>query len=92
MNLLEAALQARGLVFTVRREWQVGGACVAAVEAPFGLTVTGEVNLQPARLCGQAGLPIISGLPERKDRLALSITAPARTRWPGRTQTSPTVA
>jgi hypothetical protein len=28
----------------------------------------------------QAGLPIISGRPERSDRLALSITAPARTR------------
>jgi hypothetical protein len=28
----------------------------------------------------QAGLPIISGLPERRDRLALSITAPALTR------------
>src|SRR5260370_13187012 len=41
---------------------------------------------------GQAGLPIISGRPERSERLALSMTAPARTRWPGRMQTSPTAA
>ena len=92
MNLFQAPLQAAGLVFTMWREREVGSTCVAAVETPLGLTVTGEVYLQPARLRAQAGLPIISGLPERKDRLALSITAPARTRWPGRTQTSPTVA
>jgi hypothetical protein len=49
--------------------------------------MSGEVDLER-----QAGLPIISGLPERSDRLALSMTAPALTRWPGRMQTSPTAA
>jgi hypothetical protein len=43
-------------------------------------------------LDAQAGLPIISGRPERNERLALSMTAPARTRWPGLTQTKPTAA
>lgn len=92
VNLVQAIPQASGLVFAMRRQGQIGCACVASVETPLGLTVAGEIYLKTARLRAQAGLPIISGLPDRKDRLALSITAPARTRWPGRTQTNPTVA
>src|SRR5439155_1859547 len=68
-------------------QWQVGLSGMTAVEAPLGLAMTGEVDGSR-----QAGLPSISGRPERSDRLAPSITAPARTRWPGRTQTRPTVA
>jgi hypothetical protein len=87
MNLFEAAPQARGLLLALRRQREVGLACMPPVEAPFGFAVAGEVDLD-----AQAGLPIISGRPERNERLALSITAPARTRWPGRTQTRPTEA
>jgi hypothetical protein len=88
MDLREAVTQRRCLLLTMESERQVGAAGVAAVEAPIGLAVAGEIDLDGA----QAGLPIISGLPERSDRLALSMTAPARTRWPGRMHTNPTVA
>lgn len=88
VNLLETVTQRRCLLFTMGCKRKVGVAGVAAVEAPFGLAVAGEIDLDGA----QAGLPIISGLPERRDRLALSMTAPARTRWPGRMHTNPTVA
>ena len=75
------------LFFALFREGKVGATGVTAIECPLRLAVSGEVDLER-----QAGLPIISGLPERSDRLALSMTAPARTRWPGRMQTSPTAA
>jgi hypothetical protein len=75
------------LFFAVSRQGKVGATGVTAVERPLRLAVSGEVDLER-----QAGLPIISGLPERSDRLALSMTAPALTRWPGRMQTSPTAA
>ena len=87
LELLEAAAQVRRLLFTLRCQRQVRLASVPSVEAPLGLAVAREIELD-----AQAGLPIISGLPERNERLALSITAPARTRWPGRTQTNPTEA
>ncbi len=80
-------MQAGRLLLTLGRQRQVGRAGVPSVETPFSLAVTREIELD-----AQAGLPIISGLPERNERLALSITAPARTRWPGRTQTKPTEA
>lgn len=69
------------------REGEVGAARVAAVAAPLRLAVPGEIDFER-----QAGLPIISGRPERSERLALSMTAPARTRWPGRMHTRPTAA
>ena len=75
------------LLFAVLGQGKVGAASVAAVERPLCLAMAGEVDLDR-----QAGLPIISGLPERNERLALSMTAPALTRWPGRIQTSPTAA
>ena len=67
--------QGTGFVFALRRQREIGAACVLAGAAPFGLAVTGEIDIER-----QAGLPIISGRPERSDRLALSMTAPARTR------------
>src|ERR1043165_6340600 len=70
--------QAR-LRLALARQREVGGPCVAAGQTPLGLAVTSEVELE-----AQAGLPIISGRPERRERPALSSTAPARTRWPGR--------
>jgi hypothetical protein len=76
-----------GVLFALSCERQVGAAGVAAADGPLGFAVAGEVDLDR-----QAGLPIISGRPERSERLALSITAPARTRCPGRMQTSPTTA
>ena len=75
------------LLLTVLGQGQIGAAGVASVEGPLGLTMPGEKDLDR-----QAGLPLISGRPERSDRLALSMTAPALTRWPGRMQTSPTDA
>jgi hypothetical protein len=80
-------LEGSSLGFTFWREWQIRAACVLAAERPLRLAVTAEVDLER-----QAGLPIISGRPDRSDRLALSMTAPARTRWPGRMQTRPTAA
>lgn len=62
-------------LFAARGEGKVCASCMPAVEAPLGLAVTGEID----RDC-QAGLPSISGRPERSERLALSMTAPARTR------------
>src|SRR5579859_5883148 len=76
-----------GLCLAGRCQGKVGAAGMAAGAAPLGLAVAGEVDGDR-----QAGLPIISGRPDRSERLALSITAPARTRWPGRTQTRPTAA
>jgi hypothetical protein len=87
VHLLEWSFQTRRLRLAIRGQRQIGLTRVPAAEAPFGFAVTGEVNLD-----AQAGLPIISGRPERSERLALSITAPARTRWPGLTQTRPTEA
>src|SRR6266581_2613788 len=66
---------------------EVGAPRVTPVEAPLRLAVAGEIDFER-----QAGLPIISGRPDRSERLALSMTAPARTRWPGRMQTNPTAA
>src|SRR5207245_1056824 len=83
----QARLQGSSLGFALWRQWQIRAACVLATERPFRLAVTDEVDVER-----QAGLPIISGRPERRDRLALSMTAPARTRWPGRMQTRPTAA
>jgi len=79
--------QGPSLRFALGGEGDVGDARVLAGEAPFGLAVPGEIDVER-----QAGLPIISGRPERSERLALSMTAPARTRWPGRMHTSPTAA
>jgi hypothetical protein len=62
-------------LLTARCQGEVRVAGVASVGAPFGLAMADEVDLER-----QAGLPIISGRPERSDRLALSMTAPARTR------------
>ena len=75
------------LFFAVPRQGKVGATSVTAIESPLRLAMSGEVDLER-----QAGLPIISGLPERNERLALSMTAPALTRWPGRIHTSPTAA
>ena len=83
----QSRTQGPGLSFALGGEGKVGDACVLAGEAPFGLAVPGEIDVER-----QAGLPIISGRPERSERLALSMTAPARTRWPGRMHTSPTAA
>ena len=66
---------------------EVGAPRMTPVEAPLRLAVAGEIDFER-----QAGLPIISGRPDRSERLALSMTAPARTRWPGRMQTNPTAA
>ena len=66
---------------------KVGAARVTAAAAPLRLAMAGEVDVER-----QAGLPIISGRPDRSERLALSMTAPARTRCPGRMQTNPTTA
>ena len=87
IELLQPAAQVRRLLLTLRRQRKICLARVPSVKAPLGLAVAREIELE-----AQAGLPIISGLPERNERLALSITAPARTRWPGRMQTSPTEA
>ena len=83
----ESSAERCRLLLAVFRQGKVGAAGVAAVESPFRLAMSGEVDLER-----QAGFPIISGLPERSDRLALSMTAPALTRCPGRIQTSPTAA
>ena len=83
----KASTQCPCLAFAVRGEGKVCAARVSAVEAPFRLAVAGEVDVER-----QAGLPIISGRPDRSERLALSMTAPARTRCPGRMHTSPTTA
>src|SRR5260370_15017347 len=79
--------QGTGLVFALGQQREVGAAGVLARAAPLGLAMASEIDVE-----GQAGLPIISGRPERSERLALSMTAPARTRWPGRMQTRPTAA
>src|SRR5437868_7045115 len=83
----EPAPKRSGFGFTSGGEWEIGGAGVLTRTTPIRFAVAGEVELER-----QAGLPIISGRPERSDRLALSMTAPARTRCPGRTQTRPTAA
>lgn len=87
----DAELDTKGLgsLLTSLGQGKVGAARVAPGNAPFSFAVPGEIKLERRR---QAGLPIISGRPDFKERLALSITAPARTRCPGRTQTRPTVA
>src|SRR5256886_4885895 len=85
LDATEPLTQGPGLVLAAWGEGQIGGAGVPPRETPLRLAVAGEVDLER-----QAGLPIISGRPERSDRLALSMTAPPRTRRPGRTQTSPT--
>lgn len=87
VDVPQPAAQVRRLLLTLSRQRKIGLASVPSVEAPLGLAVAREIELD-----AQAGLPIISGLPERNERLALSITAPARTRWPGRTHTNPTEA
>src|ERR1700730_1950097 len=100
VDFLQTVFETCCLLLTVRREGQIGAAGVATVKTPFGLAVASEIDLECDLLVrsvlrwlsAQAGLPIISGLPERRERLALSMTAPARTRWPGRMQTNPTVA
>lgn len=74
-QLRKTIAQSRGLLLSMGCERQVGAPGVPAVDAPLRLAVSGEIDLE-----AQAGLPIISGLPERSDRLALSMTAPARTR------------
>src|SRR4029077_2915661 len=71
--------QPAGLGFALGGQWDIGDACVLAGEAPFRLAVPSEVDVER-----QAGLPIISGRPERSERLPPSMTGPARTRRPGR--------
>jgi hypothetical protein len=75
VDAVELSTKVPCVLLAARRERQVGDACVAPRTTPLGLAVAGEIELE-----AQAGLPIISGRPERRDRLALSITAPARTR------------
>ena len=58
-----------------RGQRDVRGSGVTSGKTPLGLAMASEIELE-----AQAGLPIISGRPERSERLALSITAPARTR------------
>src|SRR5258708_6771548 len=84
LKLGESWLQRGGALLSLGGQWKVGGSGVATASTPLSLAVASEIDLR------QAGLPIISGRPERSERLALSITAPARTRCPGRTQTRPT--
>lgn len=72
---LELRLQVDRVLQAARGQRQVGAAGVLTAEAPLGLAVTDEVDGER-----QAGFPSISGRPERSDRLALSMTAPARTR------------
>jgi hypothetical protein len=73
------AAQLRAEVISVflsaRGERDIGDAGVPSGRTPLGLAVASEIELE-----AQAGLPIISGRPDRNERLALSITAPARTR------------
>jgi hypothetical protein len=71
----EAPAELARFVFATLGEGKVGASGVAAGQAPCRLAVAGEIELE-----AQAGLPIISGRPDRRERLALSITAPARTR------------
>ena len=71
----EPRTEGAGVRFALGREGKIGDSCVLAGEAPLRLAVPSEVDVER-----QAGLPIISGLPERNERLALSMTAPARTR------------
>src|SRR4029077_1748819 len=59
-ELGEAVAQRCSLLLAVSCERQVGASSVAAVEAPLGLAMTGEIDFE-----AQAGLPIISGLPDR---------------------------
>src|ERR1044072_4155458 len=61
-----------GLALGGQRE--VGGSCVAAGETPLGLAVPGEIELE-----AQAGLPIISGRPDLRERTATSSPTHART-------------
>jgi hypothetical protein len=63
------------VLLSARSQRDVGDAGVPSGETPLGLAVASEIELE-----AQAGLPIISGRPDRSERLALSITAPARTR------------
>ena len=63
------------LFLTRRRQGYIGAPGVATGGAPLGLAMAREVDLER-----QAGLPIISGRPDRIERPALSMTAPARTR------------
>src|SRR5205085_2640193 len=70
LHAAEPAAQLPRIVLTSGGEGQVRGAGVLSREAPLGLAVAGEIQVE-----AQAGLPIISGRPERRERLALSITA-----------------
>lgn len=89
MDHAELRAEGFGVFFAPRGQRKIGASGMTAVAAPLRFAVAGQVELETLR---QAGLPIISGLPERSERPALSITAPARTRCPGRTQTRPTAA
>ena len=75
VDSLQSSAEIAGILFATCCEGKVGDAGVPSREAPIGLAVSGEIDLLT-----QAGLPIISGRPERSDRPALSMTAPARTR------------
>lgn len=75
LDALQAATQVARVLLAARRQRKVGVAGVLPGEAPLGFAVAGEIEVE-----AQAGLPINSGRPERRERLALSITAPARTR------------
>src|SRR5260370_40650599 len=77
--------QGTGLVFALGQQREVSAAGVLARAAPLGLAMASEIDVE-----GQAGLPIISGRPERSERLALPVAAPARTRRPRRMETRPT--
>ena len=75
MNTAEPAPQSQGFLGASLGEGQVRGTRMPSRKTPLCLAVPGEIDLER-----QAGLPIISGRPERSERLALSMTAPARTR------------
>ena len=87
LDALKAGAEIARVFFATRGQRNIGDSGVTPGKTPLGLAVASEIELE-----AQAGLPIISGRPDRNERLALSITAPARTRCPGRTQTSPTAA
>src|SRR5207248_3708427 len=80
--------QAPGSLLALRQQGHVGEPGVAPAAAPFGLAVAGEEEVE----VGGGYRPSTSGRPVRRPRAAASITAPARKRLAGLTQTSPTAA
>jgi hypothetical protein len=75
MDGAEPVAEDSRVLFSAFCQRDVGDTGVPSGQTPLGLAVASEIELE-----AQAGLPIISGRPDRSERLALSITAPARTR------------